>query len=175
MQQRFLRPSIVRAALVIAVLAVSCLHVGATPAIARTLRAQAPTILSGSGTASIVSSKTTGTVHVNGITLTSYTYVWKYSGVLNGIDHDFSNVLTYPDGTSVDVGVDVCVCTGGGLSGTISDQYYGSDNGKFEQGPATWGPGTGGFAGLHGSGSWVGSDKDYNHWQFTISAVVPWK
>jgi hypothetical protein len=137
--------------------------------------AHAPIFLSGSGTAVLVSSKTTRTEHVNGVTLTSYAYVWKFSGVLNGLDHDFSNTITYPDGTSIVAGVDACICTAGGLSGTITDPYYGSDNGTVNQGPATWGPGTGGFAGIHGSGSWIGSDKDYNHFKFTLSAVVPWK
>jgi hypothetical protein len=70
-------------------------------------------------------------------------------------------------------GTDVCVCTAKGLSGTTTDQFTFTDNGTTIAAPGTFGPGTGGFAGLTGSGYAIQSDKDPNHFKIIMYAEVP--
>jgi hypothetical protein len=130
-------------------------------------------LLAGTIQVTAVSVKTLSTVKVNGVTLISQESVWKFTGALSGMDHDLTYINIYPDGTAVGGGTDVCVCTAKGLSGTTTDQFTFIDNGTTLLAPGTFGPGTGGFAGLTGNGMAIQADKDPKHFKIIMSAQVP--
>jgi hypothetical protein len=135
--------------------------------------AHAPIFLVGTIQATILSSKTTATVKFKGVTLITQDNAVAFTGVLTGTVHEMNYINIYPDGAVLGGGTDVCVCTARGLSGTTTDQYTFGDNGTTLTAPGTFGPGTGGFAGLNGTGYAIQADKDPNHFKIIMSAQVP--
>jgi hypothetical protein len=130
-------------------------------------------MLAGTIHVTVLSTKTTSTVKFNGVTLITQYNTDRFTGVLNGINHEMNYINIYPNGAVYEGGTDVCVCTAGRLTGTTTDQYTAFDNGTMIGGPATFGPGTGGFAGLNGTAYGYGADKDPNHFTIIMSAEVP--
>jgi hypothetical protein len=130
------------------------LMVAASLGAAHTAAASTPAVASGTFTVPADTDITTLIRTADGNAFWAEVAPGTYAGALTGPFIDTDTYVVFKDGSFQTHGTEVCTnCTLGGRTGSFNSVWNASGSGSLITGHLTFTAGTGGFAGLHGGGT----------------------